>query len=121
MGTRSLIAKKEKTGYFAIYCHCGGYPEGVGKTLVENYTDEKKIDELLNLGDISSLGKEIGEKHDFEECPKEQTNAYGRDRGEKETEKSFEPTLKDLLKLADRRNCEYVYIFSNGEWRRRAV
>ena len=121
MGTRSLIAKKEKNGYFAIYCHWDGYPEGVGKTLMRHYTDAKKVDALLDLGDISSLGEEIGKKHNFDKRPAGQTNAYGRDRGETETEKSFEPTLKDLLKAANGRDCEYIYIFSKGKWRWRTV
>ena len=57
MSTRSRIGLKQANGQIkSIYCHWDGYPEGVGKTLKEHYNSPEKIEELLELGDISSLG-----------------------------------------------------------------
>lgn len=58
MSTRSRIGKLNPDGsILSVYCHSDGY--GVGETLKEHYTDIKKIDALLALGDISSLAAEI--------------------------------------------------------------
>ena len=45
-----------------IYCHSDGYLEHVGRTLIDHYTDPIKIKCLMELGDLSSLGKNIGKK-----------------------------------------------------------
>ena len=42
----------------SIYCHFDGYIAGVGKTLLNHYTDPEKVNDLMRLGDLSSLGKE---------------------------------------------------------------
>ena len=55
---RCLICKELPDGKVrGIYCHHDGGLRGVGRTLLDCYADEKKIDALLNLGAISSLGK----------------------------------------------------------------
>lgn len=57
MSTRCRIGLELPDGKIkSIYCHHDGYPEGVGKMLIENYNDYQKIAELLELGDISTLG-----------------------------------------------------------------
>jgi hypothetical protein len=90
MSTRSLIgllnADKSVTH---IYCHFDGYPDGVGQTLLDHYTDFRKIKELIALGDLSILGSEIGERHSFDghhnnEVASTWCLAYGRDRNEAE-------------------------------------
>lgn len=63
MSTRSRIGMKMPDGTIkSIYCHWDGYPEGVGKVLEKYYNDPKKIEELLDLGDISSLGSHYDEE-----------------------------------------------------------
>jgi len=58
MSTRSTISKVNQDGTItSIYCHWDGYYSNNGKLLLENYNDEKKIDELLSLGSLSSLEK----------------------------------------------------------------
>ncbi len=83
-----------------VYCHWDGYLDNNGKLLLNNYKDPFKLRDLIDLGDISSLGPEIGEKHDFDiphkygtpEYEAEQrvrqgiTTFYGRDRGEEGTQ-----------------------------------
>lgn len=70
MSTRSRIGIIRTLGdrpvVESIYCHFDGYPEGVGQTLLDHWTDEKKINRLIALGDLSSLGSVIGRKHDFD-------------------------------------------------------
>jgi hypothetical protein len=106
----------EKNGhYYVIYSHWDGYPDNNGKILLEHYTDPKKIFKLIGLGDISSLGSQIGEKHDFDNPPKDVVNAYHRDRGEpwKNTKYGKFEDKEKALKVCDN---DYTYLFENGEW-----
>jgi hypothetical protein len=58
MATRSRIAIENQDGTVtSIYCHFDGYIDGVGKILQENYNTREKMEQLIDLGDISSLGK----------------------------------------------------------------
>lgn len=71
MSTRSRIgiireANTDRMVIESIYCHFDGYPEGVGQTLIDHWTDPKKVNRLIALGDLSSLGSVIGRKHDFD-------------------------------------------------------
>ena len=84
MSTRSYIAKELEDGSVRyIYCHFDGYVEHNGRILVDHYSDSDKVNQLLDLGDLSYLSEEIGEKQDFNQ-PTSRTwcLAYGRDRGE---------------------------------------
>lgn len=119
MSTRSIIASKDGTKLIrAIYCHFDGYPEGVGATLSEHYSDDVKVEQLINLGNISSLGKEIGNKHDFNKSDQfpDWCNAYGRDRGEPEQGAQVFEVISELLEYASNSWAEYVYLFNGSEW-----
>lgn len=65
MSTRSLIGKDYGNEIKAIYCHFDGYPQHNGAILKECYSDDGKIDELIRLGDISSLGPKIDIADEF--------------------------------------------------------
>ena len=90
MSTRSRIgiirtkdASGEPSSVESIYCHSDGYPEYVGAILAKHYTEAAKVDALLALGDVSCLGAEIGEAHDFDAHRGSDTCLfYGRDRGD---------------------------------------
>ena len=85
--------------------------------LFDNYQDPDKIDALLNLGDISVLGFEIGEKHDFDNPPKNVVNAYGRDRGETDIEASVDENLDEFMKNIQDYGEPYTYLYDEtGEW-----
>ena len=72
MATRSRIAIEKQDGTVtSIYCHFDGYISGNGETLQTNYSNREKVEQLIALGDISSLESDIDE-----------TIAYHRDRGE---------------------------------------
>ena len=84
MATRSAIGMKTPEGKIkAIYCHWDGYVDNNGRILLNDYTDTEKVKSLINLGDLSSLRSEIGEKQDFDNPQSENyCLAYHRDRGE---------------------------------------
>jgi len=67
MATRSTIGMLLEDGQTirSVYCHFDGYPKGVGVTLKNCYNDTTTIENLLDLGDLSVLDVEIGEKQDF--------------------------------------------------------
>ncbi len=109
MSTRSYIGKQNKDGSIKyIYCHYDGYIYGgVGETLFLFYRDEKKIDQLLELGDLSSVGKTTNS---------EDTYAYSRDRGE-ELRIREAASIEDFGRQAtDNVFIDYVYLYKDGEW-----
>lgn len=134
MATRSTIGILNSNGSVtAVYCHWDGYPEYNGKLLIENYTTEEKVRELIGFGSISSLGVSIGEQHPFskfelkEEAPdfdelmamyaKSQsegwTTFYGRDRGETDVQAN---TFDNVAEFVEEFGEEYNYLFINGTW-----
>ena len=112
MATRSHIGVKNVDGTIDfVYCHWDGYPENNGKILVNHYQDMDKVNALMKLGDLSSLGEEIGWKHDFDKWVNGQCNAYGRDRGEKNvsvTTTTFDKLLVSIKTLDGKDN---LFIF----------
>lgn len=113
MSTRSYIAKKHPDDKFtAIYCHFDSYPEGVGQTLVDSFTDESKVDKLLELGSLSYLGSDIESENDFDNPNPDQnvTMAYHRDRGEELVIHEFS-NLEEMLDFSDGTWGEYLYLF----------
>ena len=125
MATRSVIAKLDSKGIKAVYCHNDGYLEYNGKLLSTHYTNENKVDKLLAEGDISSLGREIGIKTDFNSsCYHKgddfnyQCKFYARDRGEKGTEaQEFKDDIalldSDLVSIVSN---GFVYLYAYGTW-----
>ncbi|WDA36427.1 hypothetical protein [Sphingobium sp. YC-XJ3] len=131
MSTRSRIGIQDADGSIrSVYCHSDGYLSGVGDTLINHYADPEKVEALIALGDLSCLGEEIGEAHDFDEPRwgfqqgynaeraaqiKNWTVSYHRDRKEPlRIEKS--PTEADYLKAAEASWGEYVYLLRDGQW-----
>ena len=120
MATRSSIGVKTADGILSIYCHWDGYPSHNGKILKEHYTSPTKVMELLQLGNLSILGPELGEQHDFDGggvpgwC-----TAYGRDRGETEQNAITHKTIKEWKGARSNWCCEYGYLFdvATGKWK----
>ena len=116
MATRSTIAMRLEDGSVrSVYCHFDGYPDGVGATLREHYTDPAKIQQLLDLGDLSVLDVEIGEKVDFNGRPEGQCLFYGRDRGETGINARTHADENEWLGYRKGNACEYGYLW-NGAW-----
>jgi len=62
MSTRSVIAIRNTSGdYDVIYCHWDGYPENNGRILHNHYNTLEKAQELIALGDLSSLAETAAE------------------------------------------------------------
>jgi hypothetical protein len=134
MGTRSGIGiENPNTGVIkGIYCHWDGYLEHNGAILNEHYATSPKVNNLIALGDLSSLRAEIGEKHAFSQfdLPKDEVEAfktltenwctfYGRDREETNVSYKRYETRKDFVDGIDG---EYFYLFvydadqQGGKW-----
>jgi len=129
MGTRSMIGIENPNTKVvkAIYCHWDGYLEHNGAILNEHYASSPKVNNLIALGDLSSLRAEIGEKHAFSQfdLPKDEVEAfklltenmctfYGRDRGETAPYKRFD-TAKEAVTHYDHCGAEYFYLFRYDE------
>jgi hypothetical protein len=113
MATRSYIGvRNTDASVDYIYCHFDGYPEHNGAILREYYSNINRVNELLNLGDLSVLGKFIGEKMDFNKRVQDTCLAYGRDRGESNVDKKN----SEYDKLITDQSVDYVYIFDGDYW-----
>lgn len=139
MSTRSRIGMvNPKNGkVISIYCHWDGYVENNGAILVEHYTDPQKVEELISLGDISILDKDVAPKqelapsryaplfsksrkrpmvkHTFDTPQEGVVVAYGRDRGEDPN--IIKPRIdKSVRAYVNSDIEEYGYLFKDGEW-----
>lgn len=119
MGTRSFIGEQRPDGTVrAVYCHWDGYPSYVGKMLRDAYTESAKVSALLDLGDLSSLGPEPGERHDFNDrSHPEWCTAYGRDRGETGVDPTSVQGVEDFIRVGGQRGCDWVYLWQGDRWR----
>lgn len=112
MGTRSTIAIQNTDGSVTgIYCHWDGYLSHNGQILRDHYSTEELVRALIEVGDLSSLGETVGSKHDFNNAPRNECNAYGRDRGEPNVEAKTYASHDDFLQKMGQ---EYDYLFTPG-------
>lgn len=120
MSTRSAIGIKEADIIRSIYCHWDGYPENNGKILYKYYNSKEKVEELLKLGDLSSLHENInppeGVKHDFNEPAENTCVFYHRDRGEEFQGEIITHDRESMRKAFGW--CEYGYVYDTekNEW-----
>ena len=127
MGTRSRIAVMHGTVCKSVYCHWDGYLEYNGSLLQKHY-DSTKANQLVSLGDMSSLKPEIGVEHAFgyhgtdisaekyEELYGNMCTFYGRDRGETGCEWKVAQTFEEFLGQVDNCGAEWYYIMRDGVW-----
>lgn len=128
MGTQSDIIVELGDGSFhRIYCHWDGYISHNGKILLDNYTTQRKVERLVALGDLSSLGPNTGRKHPFDRPSMMDDNgkaydafiakygnmctAYGRDRGESDVAGTIGNSLADVWPSEDSWT-EYTYVWT---------
>ena len=118
MSTRSRIGMVQSDGSVkSIYCHWDGYPQNNGNILIKHYTDIEKVKSLIELGSISSLGKNINPDpidgvHTFDNPQVDVTVAYHRDRGE-DLEIRIDESESEFIK-SDLE--EWGYLFKDGKW-----
>jgi len=135
MGTRSVIGVYHGGNAKAVYCHWDGYLDHNGRILLDHY-DSPRANELVALGDLSSLRPEIGEQHPFskyeindkdpnidalialyeEAESKGWCTFYGRDRGETGCDFKTLTTWDDFLEFYDNCGAEYAYLMKDGVW-----
>ena len=123
MATRSFIGKRNADGSITgVYCHWDGYPDHNGKILKEHYTSAAKVDALLELGALSSLGPELGTKckeHSFDKPMQGWTVAYKRDRGENRPmmQRTYLDTKHMKSMVSSSMGAEYAYVYGRtGKW-----
>ena len=119
MATRSRIGIEREGGRVeSIYCHYDGYPAGVGETLLNHYQNPEKVEKLIALGAISSLGEEVEPSgpHSFNAPQDGVTVAYHRDRGEKRDANKMAQSVAAYFK--DNGGWEdYIYLYTaEGQW-----
>jgi hypothetical protein len=100
MSTRSRIGILQEDGSVkSIYCHYDGYPEGVGQTLMQNYTSPVEVMELVNKGDMSSL----------------HSQEHYADRGETDVD-AVVTSENEYVSYTGECWGEYAYLYKDGEW-----
>jgi hypothetical protein len=126
MATRSAIGIMHGENCKSVYAHWDGYIAHNGVILFEHY-DSVKTNELVSLGDVSSLRPEIGVKrpfsrfdttmsdNEFDSLYGNMCTFYGRDRGENTTFKTH-TSYKDFYEYYNNSGCEYLYIMKDGVW-----
>lgn len=146
MATRSTIAIEYADGTVGqVYCHWDGYLEHNGKILTEHYSNPFILRDLIDMGDISSLGKIIGTQHpfspfesdtaEFKALPQDEqerikaatkaaydlaqasgaTTFYGRDRGETNIQAKMFANFADYVARHQYEEFEYILRNVNGE------
>lgn len=135
MSTRSLIAviESDGTGQY-VYCSTDGYPEWNGRLLLTYYPTKQKALEIMELGDLSALGRslasesevnvlEFADRPDYARALRaDRTTAKYRDKGEcwKDSAPKQLSTglieLDGMIKEPYRTDAEYIYAFVGNCW-----
>jgi hypothetical protein len=124
MATRSVIT--DKVTNRGIYCHWDGYPSHHAPTLSKYYDTQEKVDALINLGDISVLGKMLEGAEvagfDEEDNLSIHTIAYHRDMGrEWESNKPAQNIFPFVNQFVKHAGAQYIYIWNGTEWKWRQI
>jgi hypothetical protein len=140
MSTRAYICMETKDGqYRGVYNHFDGYLSGIGEVLLNYYQDFKKVEKLINLGDLSIVGQnleapEVVKKYGFDwfmnpafialsdteknvlkNGEEKGTIAYCRDRGEDKYVAEWS-SVEDIYTNFSEGMIVFVYLFKNGKW-----
>lgn len=138
MATRAFIGMVKGDEYHHIYCHFDGHVGGVGKILQEHYRTEEKVQALINLGDLHSLGPTLEPAEvvrrfglewlfdeEFKSLDEEEkqrlkeewysrpfTSSYYRDHG---GFLNIQVVKKDKIREIQGLH-EFIYLFEDGKW-----
>jgi hypothetical protein len=110
MSTRGRLGIQLSDGsILSIYNHFDSYPEGLGVKLVEHFNTKEKVQELVDLGDISCIWTNLG--FNQETLPETGPLPYSA-RGE-DCPPRLDANKYDYLADGE----EYAYIFTqNQQW-----
>ena len=109
MATRAIIWQKTEQGYRGVYCHWDGYPEGVGRTLKEHYSDPGKVDGLLEYAHTRRMTLSVL-RDNPDNC---EWTVLGSDEGDGDglpVNRSFMDTRRDFFAI------NWSYIFDGENW-----
>jgi len=110
MSTNALIGIKKGTVVENVYLHWDG-DEAID-ILKEHYNSDALAQELVDMGDMSSLGASIDcpEGHAWDKPVRGYAVFYGRDRKEEGTEKTIETeqSMKDA-------GIQYGWLYESGK------
>lgn len=119
MSTHAVVAVMHGEVCKSIYVHSDGYPEYLGRVL-NKYYDSTKANFLVAQGDCSMVGKDIGQKIDFnerltydEDGIATQCRFYKRDRDEENVDFMVSHSFTELT---NKYGAEYYYIMWEGVW-----
>ena len=116
MATRSTIALEFADGTVGqVYCHWDGYLSYNGALLNDHYKDPFKVRELIDMGDLSSLGSEIGRKHDFDSRIVDECTFYGRDRKDADSEATYFADFSEYFTESQSEDYDYI-LRKDGQW-----
>jgi hypothetical protein len=87
----------------SIFCQSDGAPEGVGKTLIEEYSNSATVSQLISHGDVKDLGFTPDTCSYYAES---MSYAYSRNFYQ----------LEDMMAYYSECGCSWYYLFDNGEW-----
>jgi hypothetical protein len=119
MGTRSAIGYKTPQGKIrAKYSHYDGYPSYTGAMLQEHFQEARKIAQMVELGDQSSIAPRVFPKgeHSFMKPEEDVIVFYGRDRGETNVDAQDFDTVEEFVDYYAGAGCEYFYLHTTGGW-----
>lgn len=121
MSTRSAIGLEyEDSSVRAIYCHFDGHLYSVGQCLAQHWSTPERVTALLELGDLSSLGKKLGGSQRFRPLlghKEDYCVAYGRDRGDTGTEAMRFANAEDYRVRSEGIHDGYCYLMrKDGSW-----
>jgi hypothetical protein len=121
MGTRSRIGVMHGDKVKSVYCHWDGYPEHNG-FILQNFYDSVKANKLVAMGNLSALGAEIGEAHDFhdntdaDDYKDTRCTFYGRDRGEDDVAYQVHTDFDSFIECVEGSWGEWYYILKDDVW-----
>lgn len=127
MATRSTIALEFPNGMVGqIYCHWNGYIMNNGRLLLGYYTTPVRVASLLELGNLSALGKTIGdEDEEFIETVNKDDDKFiceffGRDHYNKKNLKEHRvlgfDSIEDYLEFSPVEEFNYL-MTKDGTWK----
>ena len=109
MATRSRIGIELKNGsVLSVYHHYDGYPDWLGRRLVEHYNSRELAAQLIDGGDMSSCWTD--DRWDTK-LNEEYGPQYYSQRGD-DCPPLLDANLAEYLSDGE----EYAYLFANGEW-----
>ena len=122
MSTRARIGITQPQGTVrSIYTHWGGAPADHGPILLTHYASLPRVLDLLELGNLSVLGPDIGEWHGFDLHAVDDRFArwclaYGRDRGDPHEIALVDGCVESFIETCRSCRADYAYLWSTDRW-----